>query len=86
MDNRRYEVIGNNYFCMSLNAESVTACVSNYLASGRKISQRRKAEMGELQRWATKAEVGEYLIRDEYTVRVHDAEDLKKESKKRMTA
>lgn len=86
MDNRRYEVIGNNYFCMSLNAENVTECVSNYLASGKQLNQGRNAEMAELLKWATKAEVGEYIISDEYTVRVHDAEDLKKESKKRIAA
>lgn len=85
MDKRRYQVIGNNYACMALNAETVTDCVRNYLSSGKKkLSQALNEEMAALLKWATKAGVGAHLIKDEYTVIVVDADKLHEDAKKRQ--
>lgn len=82
MDNRRFQVIGNTYACTALNAETLTGCVRNYLASGKKkVSKALNEEMATLLGWARKAEIGAYLIKDEYTVIVVDAEKLKKDAK-----
>lgn len=83
MDKRRYQAIGNNYVCMALDAQTVTDCVRGYLATGKKkLSQALIQEMDALLKWAKKATIGEFLIKDEYTVRVLDADVIREESKK----
>lgn len=85
MDKRRYQVIGNNYACMALNAETVTGCVRNYLASGKKkLSQALNDEIETLRKWASKAEIGASLIKEEYTVIVVDEDKLKENARKRQ--
>ena len=85
MDKRRYQVIGNNYACMALNAETVTGCVRNYLASGKKkLSKALNEEIEALMKWASKAEIGASLIKDEYTVIVVDEDKLKENARKRQ--
>lgn len=85
MDKRRYQVIGNNYACMALNAETVTGCVRNYLASGKKkLSRALNDEIETLRKWASKAEIGASLIKEEYTVIVVDEDKLKENARKRQ--
>lgn len=82
MDKRRYHVKGNRYVCMALDAETVTGCVRNFLASGKKkISQSLEEEMTALRKWANKAEVGASFVKDKYTVVVVDAEKIREEAR-----
>lgn len=82
MDKRRYQVKGNRYVCMALDAQTVTGCVRNFLASGKKkLSQAVEEELAALLRWATKAEVGASFVKDKYTVVVVDAEKIREEAR-----
>ena len=84
MDKKRFEIIGNAYICMTLNAETATEKVEAYLKGKRRsLSAAQKEDMVALKKWIGSAEIGQYLIRNDFTVRVIDSEVLRKLARKR---
>lgn len=70
---------------MALNAETITNCVRNYLAGGRKkLNKALNEEMSSLLKWATKAGIGECLIKEKYTVVVLDPDLLKEDAENNL--
>lgn len=76
MDNRVFQILGDNYYALAADPRAAADCLSNYLCGSKARTAAMVEHIDSMYAWADKAPVGKYFITEDFTVRVLDKAEL----------